>query len=419
MRKTDLHHRLQTTCVPIPGRSGCYAVMPDPVPTSVDVPGSHGLFVLARRELEALGEVIDRNKDFADLVFHMLNRREAVDSSQIEGTHTGFDGLLIHEIEAGTEDARPDQDADETLGYVRAFTLGSREVDCRGQAALDLDLIRNLHAELLEGQARVDPGHWRTIQNFIGWRMETACYIPPPAGEVPRLMDDLAGLLQYDPDGVVEVSILMRAGIAHAQFEAIHPFLDGNGRTGRLLLPLMLKAAGAPPIHLATFLKVRQQEYYDALWQVQTRLNWTPWMRLFLESVVASCRHTVQLFADLRDIQDRWQGVLTERGKRRHAAIWGVTNLLLGQPVVTVNSVAQRLGVTFPAANDAIAELVDLGILRPANAQRRHRVFQAHEILNALYTGLDAVLDDVARLVAPEEPARIEDEDDDGIRFRR
>ena len=403
MRKSDLHPSLQASCVPVPGRSGCYAVVPLPVPTSVDVPVSHGLFVLARRELEALGDVIDRNKAFADLVFHMLNRREAVDSSQIEGTHTGFDGLLIHEIEAGTEDARPDQDADETLGYVRAFALGSREVDRRGQAALDLEMLQSLHAKLLEAQEQFAPGHWRTIQNHIGMRLETARYVPPPAAEVPRLMADLAGLLQYEPDGVVEVSILMRAGIAHAQFEAIHPFLDGNGRTGRLLLPLMLKAAGAPPIHLATFLKLRQDEYYDALWQAQVRLNWTPWMRLFLESVVASCRHTVQVFADLRIIQDRWQAVLAEKGKRRHAAIWGITYLLLGQPVVTVNAVAERLGVTFPAANDAIAELVNLNILRPANAQRRHRVFQAHEVMNALYTGLDAVLDDVARLTAPEE----------------
>lgn len=389
-------------------------MVPPPVPTSIDVPASHGLFVLARRELEALGEVIDRNKAFADLVFHMLNRREAVDSSQIEGTHTGFDGLLIHEIEAGTEDARPDQDADETLGYVRAFMFGSREVDRRGQAALDLDLIQSLHAKLLEGQDRVDPGRWRTIQNYIGMRLETARYIPPPAAEVPRLMGGMAELLQYEPDGVAEVSILMRAGIAHAQFEAIHPFLDGNGRTGRLLLQLMLKAAGAPPIHLATFLKVRQQEYYDTLWQAQTRLNWTPWMRLFLESVVASCRHTVQVFANLRDIQGRWQGILAEKGKRRHAAIWSVTNLLLGQPVVTVNAVAERLDVTFPAANDAIAELVDLDILRPANTQRRHRVFHAHEVVNALYTGLDAVLDDVARLTALE----VGNEDDGGGGFR-
>ena len=170
----------------------------------------------------------------------------------------------------------------------------------------------------------------------------------------------------------------------------------------KLLLPLMLKAAGQPPIHLATFLKVRQHDYYDALWQAQTRLNWTPWMTLFLECVVASCRHTVQLFSALKELQTYWRALLTEDGKRRDATIWKVTDLLLGQPVVTVNVVAERLGVTFPAANDAITALVALDILRPATAQRRHRVFHAHAVMNALYTGLDAVLDDVIRWSAPE-----------------
>ncbi|MBS4097694.1 MAG: Fic family protein [Sulfuricella sp.] len=353
--------------------------------------------MLARRELDSLSETINRNEQYAGLVFHMLNRREAVDSSQIEGTHTGFDGLLIHEIEANTEDTKRDQDADQTLGYLRAFADGSRAVADHGQPALSLDLIQHLHATLLAGQERIQPGRWRDVQNFIGTRMETARYIPPPADVVPRLMDDLGLLLHYEPDGVAEISILMRAAIAHVQFEAIHPFRDGNGRVGRLLLPLMLLADGKPPIHLATFLKVRQRDYYDALLDVQMRLNWSPWIRLFLETVIASCRHTVQLFGDLQTIQARWQAMLAEKAKRRHATIWRVTELLLGQPVVTVNVIAERLNVSFPAANEAVKELLALNILRPGNVQTRNRIFQAHEVMNALYTGLNAVLDDVAR----------------------
>lgn len=418
MRKTDLHPSLQATCVPVPGRSGCFAVVPPPVPTFVLVPEAHGLLVLARRELESLSDAIHANQEHAGLLLHMLNRREAVDSSQIEGTHTGFDGLLIHEIEAGTADATPNQDADETLGYVRAFAMGSHEVDAHGQRALNLDLIRVMHAHLMARQDRLTPGRWREVQNWIGPRIELARYIPPPAGHVPALMDDLVRLLQYEPEDVAVVSVLLRAAIAHVQFEAIHPFLDGNGRVGRLLLPLMFQADGAPPIHLATFLKVRQHEYYDALWRAQTRLEWAPWVCLFLESVVASCRHTVHLFGDLKGIQNRWQGILAERAKRRHATIWRITELLLGQPVVTVNAIADRLDVTFPAANDAVTELVELDILRPANQQRRHRVFHAHEVMNALYTGLDVVLEDVARMVrVDEQPERGEDavpEDDAG-----
>lgn len=401
MRKTDLHPTLQNTCVPIPGRSGCYAVVPPSVPSYVSVPSCNVLLVLAQRELDILSETIRSNQRHADLLMHMLNRREAVDSSQIEGTHTGFDGLLIHEIESGAEGGIADSDADATLNYVRAYVFGAGEVSSRGRQALDLDLIRNLHARLMAGQERYTPGQWRESQNYIGGRLETARYVPPPPGEVPRLMDNLQGLLQYEPEGVAEVSILLRAAIAHVQFEAIHPFLDGNGRTGRLLLPLMFKAEGTPPIHLASFLKLRQQEYYDALLQVQTRLNWEPWIRLFLESVIASSRHSVSLFGGLQEIQRRWNAVLTERSKRRHATIWRVTEMLLGQPVITVNAIADRLDVTFPAANDAVAELVELDILRPVVQQRRHRVFQAHEVMNVLYTGLDAAIEDIERLVGP------------------
>lgn len=401
MRKSDLHPRLQATCVPVPGHSGCYAVVPEPVPAFVNVPACGGLFMLAHRELGVLGEAIRRNNDFAGLVFHMLNRREAVDSSQIEGTHTGFDGLLVHEIEVGfdgNDASSSDQDADQTLNYVSAFAYGSRQIVRLGKRALDLDLIRGLHAELLHGQGRYVPGQFRDRQNYIGSRMEIARYIPPPADHVRRLMEDIVGLLQYEVDGVASASVLMRAAIAHVQFEAIHPFLDGNGRVGRLLLPLMLAAEGVPPIHMATFLKVRQQEYYDALLAVQLHLNWQPWITLFLETVIASCRHTVQLFDHLRDINVRWHDVLATNRKRKHATVWRLADLLLGQPVVTVNVVADRLGVTFPAANSAVNELVQLDVLRPGTLRRRNRVFQAHEVMNALYSGLDSILADVERM---------------------
>jgi Fic family protein len=379
----------------IPERSGCFAVVPEPVPTSVSVPGCATLFVLARRELETLKVTIAANPERADLIFHMLNRREAVDSSQIEGTHTGFDDLLIHEIEAGLSPVG-DRDAEETLSYVHAFMHGIRAVQTTGHAALDNALIRQIHAMLMQTQPHAMPGAFRERQNYIGTRLEMAHYIPPPAALVPQLMDNLVSLLQYEPEGVMEVSVLMRAPIAHVQFEAIHPFLDGNGRTGRLLLPLILAAAGEPPLHLATFLKVRQQDYYAALLSVQMKLDWTPWIRLFLECVIASARHTVQLFAMLAHIQQQWHEQLTTQKRRKHATIWKVADLLIGQPVITATEAAKRLGVTFPAANDAINDLAALDILRPNNTGKRNRVFQSHEVLNALYTGLDTVLDEAA-----------------------
>jgi Fic family protein len=351
--------------------------------------------------MQVLSDAVEAAPGHADLLMHMLNRREAVDSSQIEGTNTEFDGLLLHELEAGTADATPDPDAEQTLNYLRAYTLGVKEVRKKGRRCLDTDLIRRLHSQLMKGNRHATPGQFRTIQNFVGGlRMENARFIPPPPSEVSRLMADLDRLIRYEPDpeSHYDVGILTRAPIVHAQFEAIHPFVDGNGRVGRLLFPLMFLGEGDLPIHLATFLKCRQREYYDALLDVQMKLRWGRWLELFLECTIASCRHTVHLLRELQSIAERWRERLQARRTRKHATVWRVADLLLGQPVVTVSALVERLKVAFPSANAAVAVLVDLDILRPQGAQRRNRAFHAHEVMNILYTGIDAVLADVETL---------------------
>ncbi len=398
MKKSDLHPSLRATAVPVPGHSGCYAVVPpDPAYSPSDSP----LLPLAHRELEVLADAIASAPHYADLLIHMLNRREAVDSSQIEGTHTEFDELLLHELEAGTPDAASDADAELTLNYVHAYMLGIAEVKAKGIDALNTRRIRSLHRELMTGESRAVPGNFREVQNYIGGqKMENARFIPPPPAEVPRLMAGLDRLIRSapDPESHFRFGVLARAPIVHAHFEAIHPFVDGNGRVGRILLPLIFLADGNPPIHLATFLKVRQREYYDALLAVQMRLRWSDWVRLFLECTVASCRHTVHLLRELRLIADEWRERLKGRRIRKDAAVWRVAELLLGQPVVTVNALAKKLNVSFPAANAAVAVLVDMDILRAQGARRRDRVFHAHQVMNILDTGIDSVLDDVLTL---------------------
>jgi Fic family protein len=398
VKKSDLHPSLQSTAVPVPGHSGCYAVVP-PTPEFFRIDSL--LLPLAHREVQVFAEAVSAAPGYAKLLMHMLNRREAVDSSQIEGTHTQFDDLLLHEIEAGSPDAVADPDADQTLNYLRAYTWGAEKLEAQGSRALDVPLICTLHNQLMYGDSRSAPGSLRTIQNFIGgMQMEHARFIPPPPSEVPRLMGELDRLIRYEPDpeSHYQIGILTRAPIIHAQFEAIHPFVDGNGRVGRLLFPLMFVAEGGLPIHLATFLKLRQREYYDALLEVQMHLRWDKWIELFLECTIASCRHTAYLLRELANIADRWSEKLKARRTRKHAAAWRLVNLLLGQPVVTVNAVAKELGITFAPANDAIATLAELDILRAQGKQRRNRAFQAHEVMNLLHTGIDAVLNDVATL---------------------
>lgn len=403
MNKRDLHPDLQRSCVPVPGRSGCFSVVPPEVPTRLNIPESYGLIAAAHSELQNLADTIERNKPYSDLLMHMLNRREAVDSSQIEGTQTGFDGLLLHELENKDNAVESgNKDAIETFSYLRAYVAGSAAVKTQGKKALNETLLCEMHRILMANQLDSMSGLIRDRQNFIGLRLETATYIPPPTTEIPRLLKDLTRLMQYEADGVMEVSILIRAAIVHAQFEAIHPFLDGNGRVGRLILPLMFQAEGVPPIHLATFLKVRKREYYDALLAVQTRLDWKPWLLLFLECVIASSKQTIHLFDQLERLQNSWRDRLTAIKKRKDAASWHLVELLIAQPVITVNEVVKKTGVTFSTANQAIAELTELDILRPAKAQqRRDRVFHAHEVMNTLYTGLDKVLAQVAALRQP------------------
>ena len=238
------------------------------------------------------------------------------------------------------------------------------------------------------------PGQFRDIQNYIGLRLEAARFVPQPPDQVPQRMDDLGSLLRYEPEGMMSVSVLMRAAIAHVQFEAIHPFRDGNGRVGRLLLPLMFAADGQPPIHMATFLKVRQQAYYDALFVAQTRLEWEPWIRLFLECVIASARHTTQLFEVLTDIRNRWHALLANQKRRKDAVVWRIIELLVGQPIISVPALARRLDVSFQAANTAVEEQEGLQIVRQTNDLRRKRLHQAHEVTNALYSGLDRLLEE-------------------------
>ncbi len=398
MKKSDLHPSLRATAIPVPGHSGCYAVVPpDPAFFPIESP----LLPLAHREMQVLADAITAAPHFAELLIHMLNRREAVDSSQIEGTHTQFDELLLYEIEAGTPDAVSDADADLTLNHLHAYMLGVAEVRTKGIDALNTRLIRSLHSQLMTGESRAVPGKLRQVQNYIGGlKIENARFIPPPPAEVPRLMAGLDRLIRNEPDpeSHFRLGVLARAPIVHAHFEAIHPFVDGNGRVGRILLPLMFLADGDPPIHLATFLKVRQREYYDALLAVQMKLRWSDWVQLFLECTIASCRHTVHLLRELRIIADQWREGLKERRIRKDAAVWRLAELLLGQPVVTVNALVERLNVSFPAANAAVAVLVKMDILRAQGAKRRHRAFHAHQVMNILHTGIDAVLEDVSTL---------------------
>lgn len=395
LRKFDLHPKLQKTCVPVPGRSGCFAVVPPSVPRLLQLPETYQISGVAHAELSHLMTRLNKSPEMSALILFMLNRREAVESSQIEGTSTTFDGLLLHENLRDTEGVgNTNYDAAETLAYVDALQDALQKVRHPKFKGFDHKLICNTHRRLMHLYPDKQPGKYKNIVNYIGgFHMETARFIPAPPDHVKPLMDDLFTLMNYVQDSPLETPLLMRTAIVHAQFESIHPFLDGNGRAGRMLIPLMLEAEGFPGIHLATFLKLRKQSYYDALLQVQMKLNWAPWLTLFYECVVASCRHTIALFDTIERLQSEWTMKLDRAGVRRDASARKIANLLLGHPILSVNQATALCGVTYAAANNALDKLQELGIVALREHAFRKRIFQANEVLSALYDGVNSMMD--------------------------
>ena len=274
-----------------------------------------------------------------------------------------------------------------TLGYVRALDHGLRAVRRKGGPKhLTLDLIRELHRVLMSGpdyRYPEGPGEWRRAQNWIGGRrIEDATLIPPPGSHLASCLLDLETFLQIDLDSPTVMALPLRLGVAHVQFEAIHPFSDGNGRVGRLLPPLMMAAEGLPPIYLAGYLKANQRDYYDLLADVQLKGRWTPWLEWFLKGVAVAARTEQATAQALLSIRQGWQERTAHM--RTDATARRLLDVFLGAPVQTVASAREALNVSPQAANTGIDALLNLGILQEMTGRKWGRSFQAHEVLAAL-----------------------------------
>ena len=386
MKRSDLSPEHQKRLVPVPERSGAFALVPPPTPTLVPLVGIENEVLKAH---EALGLIRQLASDLPNpnLIARTLDRREAVKSSQIEGTRAEVDDLF--EYEATGDDEGLSADVRVTLNYVKALDVGLQAVRQAGTPAITKSLIQELHRILMTGvKAYQDiPGELRTIQNWIGsGNIYEASLVPPPPDQVSPCLDDLMGLLQYQSEGVAVVSIVVRLAIAHAQFEAIHPFRDGNGRVGRLLLPIMLAAEDYPPVYLAGYLKSNQRSYYDTLLAAQTRGEWQVWVGFLARGIIESCTEAATMTRQLLALRDAWRTRVS--ALRGDATGRKLVEILIGTPIVTANSVKEQLGVSFPAANTAIAQLVDLGILQTSE-RRRNRIFVADQVVTLLRRGVD------------------------------
>ncbi|MYA84772.1 MAG: Fic family protein, partial [Acidimicrobiaceae bacterium] len=269
-------------------------------------------------------------------------RREAVLSSQIEGTQSSLDDVLAHEVEARTHELPAD--VAETVNYVRAMRTGLSLLD---QLPLSGRLIRRVHEELMtgvRGQER-SPGEFRTTQNWVGpagCTLETAAFVPPAPDDLPAAVRDFEVFLNGSDDPP-----LVLAGLAHAQFETIHPFLDGNGRVGRLLITLLLvqrRLLTRPLLYLSLFLKQNRSEYYDRLDAIRTNGDWEGWLKFFLSGVAITANDAVRVAGELVALTEEHRRIATDQNFGRYG--WPLLDLLAEQPLVTIKYASARLGST-------------------------------------------------------------------------
>lgn len=355
--------------------AGYQAFIPSPLPPDPPLRLDAETHVLLSESDRAIGR-LDAAAELLpnpDLFVAMYVRREAVYSSQIEGTEASLTDLL--EFEAAV--ARRDRTADvqEVVNYVRAMNQGLERLE---SLPLSLRLIREIHRELLSGVrgANRQPGDFRTSQNWIGppgCTLREATFVPPPPD---RLLDFMGNLESFLHD-TAPMPILLRCSIAHAQFETIHPFLDGNGRVGRLLVTFLLcwrDVLRRPLLYLSDYLKRHRQEYYDRLQAVRDEGDWEGWNRFFLRGVRDVAREAADTARRIQQLRESHRALI---GREIPGTPTGLVLLdhLFERPMMNVNQVADVIERSYPVANDLVARLEDLGILRETTGQQRNRIY--------------------------------------------
>jgi Fic family protein len=363
------------------------AFVPPPLPPSPPV-RLEGLHLLLEQANQSLGRLDGLGSLLPDLsVFlYAYVRKEAVLSSQIEGTQSSLTDLLLFENDEAP--GVPVQDVQEVSNYVAGLNHGLARM--RGGFPLSLRLIREIHGILLSkgrGSEKA-PGEFRTSQNWIGGtRPGNAAFVPPPPDRVIECMGQLERFLHEE----TELPPLVKAGLAHVQFETIHPFLDGNGRLGRLLITFLLCAAGAlkePILYLSLFFKSNRQAYYDLLARVRETGDWEAWIEFFLGGVKETSEQAIGAARRILSLLDADRRKVEALG-RPAASVLRVFQHAQTNPILSIPSTAERVGISFPTVAASIERMRKLGILREITGKRRRRLFVYEAYLTILNEGTE------------------------------
>ena len=358
---------------------------PDP-PLDIDVE-LHKLLDGANQALGRLDGITLLLPDPSQFLYAFI-RKEAVLSSQIEGTVSSLSDLLLFENEIAPD--VPIEDVRETVNYIAATNHGINSIES-GRLPLCNRLLREVHARLLRTGRGSDtsPGEFRRSQNWLGGsRPGNARYVPPPWSEVEPSMSALERFLHGDPE---PSPVLVKAALAHAQFETIHPFLDGNGRVSRLLITLLLMdegVLGRPLLYLSLYLKENRDDYYDHLQRIRTDGAWEEWLRFFLTGLIEVAGQTADTTRAIVEMVDRDRARIHDLGRGAATAL-RVHDRAVKRVVIRPPATAKAIGLTEPPVYSAIARLEDAGILREVTGRARGKTYVYGEYMDTLNKGTE------------------------------
>jgi Fic family protein len=384
-RRTGEHVRVGS------GEDAHEAFVPAPLPPDPALlltAADHDLIERANRALGRLDGMTALLPDTALFIYAYV-RKEALVSSQIEGTQSSFSDLLLYESDQAP--GVPIEDVREVSDYVAALDHGMKRL--RGGFPLSLRLLREIHGVLLRGGrgGNKTPGQFRRSQVWLGGtRPGNARFVPPPTDKVVECMGALEKFLHGDP---VETPTLLKAALAHVQFETIHPFLDGNGRLGRLLITFLLCAEGAlsePILYLSLHFKSRRQDYYDHLQRVRTHGDWEGWIRFFLEGVINTSEEALSTTRRALALFEKDRRSLETLG-RAAASAFRVHLHLQRKPITGIRELEKELGLTYPTVAGALERMKRLGFVKELTGFKRNRLFAYAPYVALLSEGTEPI----------------------------
>lgn len=362
---------------------GYRAFFPAPLPPKPPLDLSGDIPTLLSRADRALGRLDGSIQTLpsTDLFVAMYVRKEAVLSSQIEGTESSLHDLLA--VEANIRDRNRPDDVAEIVNYVAAMNHGLERLS---EIPVSIRLIRELHERLLRGTrgSSLTPGEFRKSQNWIGsagCTLQDARFVPPPPYQVGLEMSELEKFVHSESD----LPLLIKIALVHSQFETIHPFLDGNGRLGRLLITFLLcerEVLQAPVLYLSLFFKKHRQQYYDELQSVRDYGTWERWIRFFLNGVLDVSEQASRTARKILDLREEHRDVINRSFGHATANAHRLLHTLFSFPLINVLQAQSVIQTTYAPANKLLARLENEGIVREITGQKRSRIFEYRDYVN-------------------------------------